>query len=178
MSSARAALRDATAADHNEVDALYSRFDLSERQGYGRFLLAQATAYLPVEAGIERRWAPPDWQPRTSFLLTDLDALELAVPTPLVAADLENEARTLGALYVLEGSRLGGRLLSRGVDRAFPTGFLKACSLPWPRYLEFLEERLYEPGDRLAAIEAARRVFGLFGQAAEAQLGIVRTWSH
>ena len=46
--SARGALRAATAAHHERVDAVFSRADLTKRDHYARFLQAQAGAYLPV----------------------------------------------------------------------------------------------------------------------------------
>ena len=49
----RAALRAATADCHKRVDTAFSRFDLATEDGYRRFLLAQAQAFLPIEAALD-----------------------------------------------------------------------------------------------------------------------------
>ncbi|MDP8911973.1 MAG: hypothetical protein M3N39_00180 [Pseudomonadota bacterium] len=46
--SARAGLRAGTAAEHDRVDRLFSRFDLRREEDYRHFLLAQAAAFLPI----------------------------------------------------------------------------------------------------------------------------------
>lgn len=170
--SARTALRTATAADHDAVDRAFGRFDLSDRDDYARFLTAQAAAFLPVEAALDR--APgialvEDWdQRRRSDALTgDLAALGVAPPRPLAAPPLADAEAVLGALYVLEGSRLGGSLLARGVPDDFPRAFLApAHSALWRGLLAMLENRLVTEGQRANAIAAARAVFALFEKGA------------
>jgi heme oxygenase len=167
-SQARGALRAATAAHHDRVDAVFSQADLTDREGYGRFLQAQAAAYLPVEAALERAGAAalvPNWaaRRRAASLTTDLAALGLAVPHEAPDIAFQGAAEVLGGVYVLEGSRLGGALLARGVPAEFPRGFLApGDSAEWRHLLGILEHTLTSVGDIASAIESASRVFLLF----------------
>ena len=113
------ALRRAAAAVHKEVDAIFSDVDLSDARGYRAFLLAQAYAHLPVEAALDTADAArviPDWpeRRRAPLLLGDLARLD-AVPERGAAPSFASEAEVAGTAYVLEGSRLGAKLLSRSV---------------------------------------------------------------
>lgn len=165
---ARAALRAATAGEHERVDALFAAYPIGGMEGYRRFLLAQASAFLPVEAaleegGIER--LVPDWpaRRRSAALLSDLAALGAAPPAPVPAPPLGTDAAMLGALYVLEGSRLGGALLKRAIPAEAPRAFLDAPQPKgaWRTFLEYLEKLLYESAQE-DAISAARLVFDRF----------------
>lgn len=167
--SARAALRAATAREHERVDRLFGAYDLSSVGGYRSFLLAQAAAFLPVEAAIAAAGAErlvPDWAERTRshLLRADLEALGGGDPEPLRPPVLASPAATLGAIYVLEGSRLGGSLLKRGLAAGAPRSFLAAPQRPnsWRKLLELLDESLYAPGSIEAAAGAARQVFECF----------------
>ena len=42
-------LREVTRSSHDDVDALFGQFDLTERKPYGAFLTAHAIALVPVE---------------------------------------------------------------------------------------------------------------------------------
>lgn len=166
--SARAALRAATAACHDRVDAVFSRIDLADPGGYGRFLQAQAGAYLPVEAALDRAGATsvvPDWpgRRRADVLRADLDALGLAVPAGGPDITFDDAAAVLGGIYVLEGSRLGGAVLVRGVPASFPQAFLApGDSARWRYLLEIMDHMLISADVRTSAVESACRVFMLF----------------
>jgi heme oxygenase len=183
--SARATLRAATADDHKRVDALFSAFDLASVQGYGAFLEAQADAHLAVEAALDEAGLDrliPDWQERRRghLLLQDLTDLGVLLPCscgsrspeggtaglllPQEHNDDIRNAALLGALYVLEGSRLGGAVLKRCIPAALPTRFLSAPQPPgaWRKLLETLDAFLYEPDLVDAAVGAARQVFKSF----------------
>lgn len=166
--SARSAMRTATAAHHDRVDAVFSRADLTDRGGYGRFLQAQAGAYLPVEAALTRAGAArhlPDWaiRRRAPRLVADLATLGVAVPDDDVEISFDDDAAVLGGVYVLEGSRLGGAMLARNVPGDFPKSFLAPDqSGSWRHLLDVLECRLISPDERSSAIESASRVFLLF----------------
>jgi heme oxygenase len=166
---ARLALRAATASDHERVDRLYSRFDLSDLRDYKRFLTAQAAAHLPVEAAIDRAGAEalvPDWpaRRRRELLLADLADLGLCVPDPVRAPALSGNSELLGAIYVLEGSRLGGAVLKCKLPDIAPRRFLDAPQLAgnWRKLLELLDHFLYGTAALDSATSAARDVFQCF----------------
>jgi len=167
-SQVRSALRAATAAHHDRVDAIFSHADLTDREGYGQFLQAQAGAYLPVEAALGEAGAAalvPDWaaRRRAAALEADLAALGLPVPHDMADITFEGAAAVLGGVYVLEGSRLGGALLARSVPANFPRAFLApGDSARWRQLLGILEHTLTSAGDMASAIESASRMFLLF----------------
>lgn len=85
--------------------------------------------------------------------------------------ELDGPASAIGALYVLEGARLGGKLLARLVeDRLGLTAELGATYLNgdgvdtgrrWRHFLADLEERLVASDELIRAIAAARATFWL-----------------
>lgn len=166
--SARHALRTATAPDHARVDEAFSRFDLSSPQDYARFLQAQAAAVLPVEAAIDLvidDAVIPDWpqRRRAHLLLQDLGDLGAEPPQTDQFPSFVALAETLGAIYVLEGSRLGGGLLARTVPSDLPRRFLGTSDpARWRALIEVLDRMLVSDCQREASIDAARRVFGCF----------------
>jgi heme oxygenase len=176
--NARAALRAATGDAHARVDALFSRFDLTDEGGYRDFLLAQAEGFLPIEAALDEAKAQavlPDWPERRrgDLLRADLAALNVTPPEPFSAPSfLSVKAPMLGAIYVLEGSRLGGAVLKQTVPSHFPRRFLEArqAAGSWRSLLQALDEFLIRPNDLDAACQAAVEVFVRFERGAKARL--------
>lgn len=170
--TAHAALRAATRAAHDQVDAAYAQWDLKDRDDYAAFLRAHATAFVPVEAalgaaGIDAHVA--DWRERqrTSLLLADLADLGIALPAP-DPFDFANPAEMLGGAYVLEGSRLGGAMLRKSVAPDLPTRFLSPSSRTghWRDFLAMLEHSLISDVQRNQAVVGAHKVFDQFLRAA------------
>lgn len=168
--SARAILRSATAAKHDVVDAAYSRFDLTDPVSYGHFLTAHARALPAIEAALAACDTIPAFAPRTAALRTDLAALGLEMPDPLPFAPPEIEAAAFGALYVIEGSRLGGAMLAKQVPAFLPHAYLSATHQPgsWRAFGELLDraEKAGGPGWLDRAIAAAEVTFDLYTEAA------------
>ncbi len=169
MTAAHRRLREATGAAHTRVDSLYSRFDLTRRDDYAGLLAAHAEALLPVEALLDRGGADAitqDWpqRRRASVLQVDLDALGIALPIPEPEDSVTSGAAMAGMLYVLEGSRLGGRFLARSIPDSWPRAYLGSHqpSHMWPELLEKLEAFLYGPEALETAVTAANQTFGRF----------------
>ena len=176
--TARAELRAATAADHERVDRLFSMLDLTRESDYRLFLTAQAAAHLPVEDTLEAAGAHAllaDWpeRRRAHLLKADLADLGTQVPPPQEPPALPDPASIFGAIYVLEGSRLGGALLKRGLPAGLPKRFLDSEQAPgaWRKLLAKLEESLYEPALVEAASQTAREVFRRFEDAGRRYVG-------
>ena len=169
----RQALRQSTLSAHERVDALFSRADLTDRAEYTRFLAAQAAAFVPIERALEAGGAAvyvADWPSRRRIphLRADLAALGVAEPVLEPEPTLRGEPAVLGAVYVLEGSRLGGAMLRRSVPDDFPTAFLTAGRPgAWREFVEILDERLTSDEGKRIAVETARAVFELFEAAAK-----------
>ncbi|MFO6463126.1 biliverdin-producing heme oxygenase [Jannaschia sp. KMU-145] len=165
---AHPALRAATDAAHVELDTSMSAFDLATREGYRRFLGVQAAALPPLEAALTVGGFAaicPDWTPRMAPLAQALDRMAIPMPptrttTPMGAAML------WGVAYVLEGSRLGGRMLAQTVrggevgEDADATAFLTdRPQLSWPAFKTALGAALTDGAEIDAAIDGARLAF-------------------
>ncbi len=166
---ARFALKAATAGEHERVDRLFSRLDLAQEGDYRLFLAAQASAHLPIEAALDAACAErlvEDWpaRRRSHLLLADLGDLGLKAPTLVAAPEFGSDPAILGAIYVLEGSRLGGAMLKRSLPDIAPKRFLTAQQPPgsWRKLLETLDHFLYETSAIESACETARQVFQRF----------------
>ena len=172
------ALRDATTAQHRAVEALLpASWSALGREGYRAYLARLAGFHLPVETSV---FAAHDWdalglpqaaaRPRASLLRADLAALGVdagSLPYLTALPALQAPGRALGALYVLEGSTLGGQVLARDVARGaagVPTAFLQgagdATGPRWSSFCRFAEELAAgAPSIAPQAVAAAQQTF-------------------
>ena len=122
--SLREHLRAATSEAHAALDAVAGGMGLATRAGYGAFLSASAAGLAPLELALEQggvdEWLPA-WprRARRQAVAQDLKTLGLDAPDR-DPAPTPSFAFATGMLYVLEGSRLGARFLSRQVRAADP----------------------------------------------------------
>lgn len=173
---ARWELRTSTREDHDRVDAVFDRFDLADKADYTAFLRAHAEALLPVERALDEAGAETvlaDWPERRRAyrLVQDLaDLGERMTPTAGAAIDLGTPEAVLGALYVVEGSRLGGAMLAKRVPADLPRRYLAASDpARWRALVALIDETLVTTTQREEALNAARVVFGMFERAGAAQ---------
>lgn len=118
-SDLRYRLRAATADVHAELDAVSeSAGFFDNRAAYAGYLVATLQARRSIELGldachVEQIFAM--WPARRIIAALAADIADLGGPTagPDAAALDYSPAAALGALYVLEGSALGARLLER-----------------------------------------------------------------
>lgn len=175
--SARFALRAATSDAHERLDARFSTFDLAHPVDYGAFLRAQAGAFFPMEDALDAACAEvviADWpqRRRSAALRADLAALDLPEPAPVPVPVPASDAAILGALYVLEGSRLGGAMLIRRVPDTWPRSFLAGGNPTlWRALVKVLDERLSSQADIDEAAHSASSVFDAFASSASNILG-------
>lgn len=115
----RAHIREATRPAHERLDRRMSALNLGTRHGYEIFLRATAGALIPLEREIGDGAPLTDWprRRRTDALARDLDRLGLTSPRPVQPPPLTSGPARLGAIYVLEGSRLGGKLILQAVEQ-------------------------------------------------------------
>ena len=165
--SLRMTLRNATAVDHETVDGEFGRFDLSLASSYSKFLIANARVLGAIEGAVAGIWSP--WRARFPLLKADLAELGIAVREgmPLPTGSI---ARQWGALYVLEGSRLGGGILAGRVGIGLPKRYLSATheAGSWRRFSEALDEAEGSDTDvwRADAIVGAKLAFACFARSA------------
>ena len=169
-STAHSVLRSRTAAAHEAVDAAFGAFSLSEAGPYRNMLLAHAFVLPPLEALLLRHPGLPAWRGRSNLLQADLAALGAAMPQPAAVESDWSEPALHGLLYVLEGSRLGGKMMARQVPEALPAAFLGAGHEKgeWRALLGALDEKAVSSGDAwlTEVIEGALGGFGLYQSAA------------
>jgi len=178
--SARFRLKAATSVAHERLDAFMSGYDLTRHADYAAFLQAQTSAFMGVEGALDGAEAGaylPDWpeRRRTAALRSDLSLMGLALPEPASVTPFRGEAEVLGAIYVLEGSRLGAAVLIRSVPDDFPRSFLASGNpAAWRALASVLDERLSSPDRFDRAASAACSVFAVFENAARAYPGADR----
>ena len=166
-----ARLRAATTPSHEMVDAAFGGHDLATADDYARFLLAHALALPAVEQRLVGEPDLPAWRERTTLLAADLADLGHAMPPPLDFALPERPGASWGALYVTEGSRLGGIMLSRSVAANLPSRYLAAKhkSGEWRALLAAIDREGEAQGEHWVdgAITGALACFVLYHQAAD-----------
>lgn len=149
MDSLRQRLKGFSAGLHQRVDEAFSAFPLESAQGYRRFLQAHGAALFGLERTLEANAIETlidDWpqRRRSDVLRADLRVLGIEQPAPPEPLRHVGPGWCWGALYVLEGSRLGARLLAQRLQAAQPTAPMDYLSHAaaeglWPRFLQRLE---------------------------------------
>ena len=179
----RIALREETRASHEALDRAMIPFAMDDKEGYRAFLGVHGSILPAIERAMEKNGIAqdlPDWSARTrrEALARDLEELG-AGSEPAIGEDqmpdLSTKAARFGAAYVLEGSRLGAKMLLRQVPdngRHFPTNFLRhgESSRLWPAFVSMLDEADSLGISHAVAISAARHIFGIYERAAKARI--------
>lgn len=120
--TARFVLRDRTREEHEATEAAFAPFDLENIDHYRAFLTAHAMALPRLELRVTGLgWQ--GWHPRYPRLADDLAALGIPLPAPMIAFSV-TPVTAWGVQYVLEGSRLGGRVLSDRLPAGTPRRYL------------------------------------------------------
>jgi len=166
-------LRAETAEAHEDLDRRHEGGQFVRMEDYGRFLEAQARIFPAAEdhlaASAEFRTLS-DWSERlrAQALMSDLKALGRPDPTPIAFRFHDRPGVAAGIAYVLEGSRLGGKLIARKLEQAglgdAPVAFLTqgADRRFWPSFTRWLESREADETYAEDAAAAARATFSLF----------------
>lgn len=157
-------LRVATEDLHQRVDQQAGDFDLATVRGQREFLTMMIGGLSAVEPALDRSGAEQVFSPWPSRRRLGAACEELGETTEVShsdAIDYTDEAEIWGALYVLEGSRLGSRLLAK---QAPGSQFLElsAEDRMWPAFLDALgaaDERLRDPQ---GMIRGAEKTFAAF----------------
>ncbi len=188
---ARLSLRLATAAVHDRLHAqpefaALLRGALSP-EGYARLLLRLLGLHAPIEEQLARHDNEPlmAWrkigEPRSrparlrsdlAFLGIDQATIDAAPRADALLTGLDNPAAALGCAWVVEGSALGGRVLSLhlntilGPARAEEAGtffaFQPGQSNRWIGCCEAVEACGADPLRRASMVTTASAVFDLF----------------
>lgn len=186
--SLRALLRNATQAQHERLNRhalltglLQPGYSLAD---YRLLLQTLYRLYSALEPRLAEfaagRVAGFDYAARAklAWLQADLDyfgidpaALEASEP-PLAVPAIASLGDYVGVLYVVEGSTLGGQLISKRLQQylgltpnggaRFYAGYGEASAVRWRDYLAFAESVAADAEQSKAAEMAANRTFALF----------------
>jgi heme oxygenase (biliverdin-IX-beta and delta-forming) len=169
-------LREGARLAHQRIeDALAPVLAALDADSYRRLLRAFHDFIAAWQARLQRqsaalyaRWGVGRHLER---LRADLAVVGAATPrctTPPTLPRIDSRAAALGSLYVIEGSMLGGRIISRQVDVALgytPTHGCRYFSASgddvgrgWSRFRSELDSSL-DAAEHRAALRAARRTF-------------------
>jgi len=183
-------LRAGTTPEHRDLECALNLLRAGFRlEDYRRLLVHYHGFYLPFERFLQDSAGRQSTVARfycggrrkLSWLEQDLRALGVAV-APYAAYMAEqrfpalfpSEEHILGAIYVIEGSMLGGAVLSKHFRKhlqieaetglRFFSGYGPESREKWLETLQFLESR--DPGGplRIHALDGARRMFVLLRQ--------------
>lgn len=179
-------LKAATRAEHDAIevtlDLMAPEFSLTD---YRRRLRRYRGFYAPIEPLIA---AAADWshwcldmtaRTKTAWLEADLACLGDTddLPGPALGAlalcgalpPLDTTAAAFGCVYVLEGATLGGRVISRHIERTlgldathgarFFHGYGEQTGAMWKTFRAALSEFADEPSKEAAIVESAIATF-------------------
>jgi heme oxygenase len=179
--SLRFQLRERTSTAHRAVDDAVGTFD--DLASYRRYLAGLHAFRAPVEAmlGHGGAWAfLGDWRLEPLVPLIEADMADLDMEVERTAGTAAGHPPTAegvaGALYVLEGSSLGARILEArarglGLGASFGARHLAAQAHGGPGFGRFVERLEAAALSREAVIEAALAVFSAAERAFAAAAG-------
>lgn len=165
---------DATQSSHRRLDAALSWLDLEKPRYYEGFLRGQAEALFPIETSLEQNDIEhhiPDWlqRARTPALEHDLSVLDIGCDL-LPAPHFASVAEMLGAVYVLEASRMAARVMLARLARCPDSSALAATAYLrhgfgkrfWPSFMTLLENHPAAQSDPAGVVRGAELAFGMF----------------
>ena len=168
-------LRDETRPAHDALE----QNDFNQRLLAGTVSAADAARFLaklygflqPYEAQLDHHVFAPEWEVgtrhRAHLILRDLtppDGPAPALPLCPAMPPLGTWPQLLGAMYVVEGSTLGGQVITRqlakaGIPlRAYFTGYAERTGPLWKDFCRLLTEAASET-DQEEIVASARRTF-------------------
>jgi heme oxygenase len=175
-------LRSATRAEHQALDGHPAFEALTAGSlgiaGYRRLMVLFHGLYAGLDgplAAASRRFLPAtfNYAPRRDIIALDLRSLGVADAEPAPAPEPFATASALcGALYVVEGSLLGGAMLQRSTQALLADhggrgdGYWRWCrdagGPRWSATCALIEANAASPPARDEMVDAARRTFRLF----------------
>lgn len=167
-------IRQATQTSHRRLDDALCRLNLAIPLYYESFLRSQAEALFPIEAALDRDGVEriiPDWRARarTAALTHDLKALGIACD-PLPMPYFRSDAEMFGAVYVLEASRMGERVMLARLAEDPESSAMNATAYLrhgfgkrfWPSFLALLENHPDVQADPTGVVHGADIAFAMF----------------
>lgn len=178
-------LRRATAAEHAALEQSVPLLDPNLTVATYRVTLLRFASVVACWELVGRRMCPEphlttfDARCRSALLLTDLQNIgESTLAFPPCQIALEEPASFWGALYVMEGSTLGGQLISRHLEEAlgfrdghgyrFFRGHGQDTGRLWKEFCALFEEETTGLDDG-AVVRGAEQIFAAFRHATDSR---------
>lgn len=169
-------LKQATHAAHQSLEGMMipAMKQIHHRQGYAQLLHLFYGYYAPLECLLEPfvgKYLPDiTTRRKASLILDDLDALgegNAAIPQTTVLPNITNAAQAMGALYVLEGSTLGGTHIAQLLQKqlgsdtglSFFRGYGGETGSKWKTFLEALNAFPANETQEAELVAAANETF-------------------
>jgi heme oxygenase len=174
-----AELKETTEAVHQatEKKMILTLKGITTDQDYVQMLNWLYGFYAPMEEAIRRQLTPENFpdiikRSRAELILWDIKEFHTEAPKPEFCRQLpviDTYARALGALYVLEGSTLGGRIIAGMVSRqlcstkglSFFNSYGAETGNMWQSFKDFID-RPWSPEQRQEIIAGAEDTFITF----------------
>lgn len=179
-------LKEETQQAHHALEKLMYgeklRAEKLELTEYRKLILTHFFVVEAIESALqEEGWmqflGPLMYEKRRKLpaLQADLQVLGISEPhNPLKIDFFKTAAQVLGALYVVEGSTLGGEIIHRKLLKSASLSTLPAFSYfgvygnairqNWINFKSFLGENIHNPQELQLAVDAANKTFVLYSQ--------------
>lgn len=176
-------LKHQTAVPHQELEGIVLPClqAIATKNDYAQLLKAFYGYFKPLEDAVAPFISPqtlPDWPQRrkASFILNDLSALaDATVDLPRASAlpTIQSVPQAMGALYVMEGSTLGGKGIAKmlmknrstGLEEAhlqFFNGYGDHTGPMWTTFVNVLNSFSGNEQEVAQMVTAANETFSLF----------------
>ncbi len=171
-------IKDATRVAHQQLEktVVYRIKAIRSEQDYAGFLTCFYAYFRAVEEAIAPFITPEvlaDYAGRrnSSYLKKDIGALgdDVDLLPEAIAPGINSAAEAMGALYVLEGSVMGGpyvvqMLRKHGITKGFSffSGYGEGTGSMWQAFTDALNAAAVTDGDKRQALEKAAETFGRF----------------
>ncbi|MDT0647568.1 biliverdin-producing heme oxygenase [Zunongwangia sp. F260] len=172
-------LRDSTAELHREIEEENAAGKIMDHSisitQYKNLLFQNYVAYAISEKEISAQLV--NYEPsKYKELEKDLDQLNVPAEIPLFSGSdffCNSEAEAFGAAYVVEGSAMGGMLISRNLKHCKKLSSIenhhffngKRDSLKsWNKFKKLIESKTFTEEEKTSAINKAKETFEFFGQ--------------
>lgn len=173
-------LKEKTSVAHQQLEKIIIKRlkEIRSETDYANLLSHFYVYFGTVEKAVEpfiNNTIIPDITARrkAKLLHADIEALaqsKIEYPTA-VAPQLNSIAAALGALYVMEGSVMGGPIIVNMLQKAginkglsFFSGYGSKNGTMWSQFLHRLNEQVKDETAQKEAIDAANQTFQLFAQ--------------
>src|SRR5690606_7004565 len=167
-----------TRVQHQELEAVLIPKIKSIRsmEDYAKVLHIFFGYFDPLEKAVavhtDHRLPDFDQKRKTGTILKDLDCIENEGNFPIrefAIPEIQNFHQALGALYVMEGSTLGGRVIANMIGRqlnmqaetglAFFNGYGEGTGVMWDKFQRIINDSNFSEFERQAVIITAKITF-------------------